>query len=101
MPSGALVNSILIKLFLDVASVPEAEILLKNMHEFEVNSHMTVSNVILADAVSIPVIASGGVAGMADVTVFDGTSVNGVIIGRALYDGRINLAEAISHRQAG
>jgi len=38
---------------------------------------------------------------MADVTVFDGTSVNGVIIGRALYDGRINLAEAISHRQAG
>ncbi|MGA1019806.1 MAG: 1-(5-phosphoribosyl)-5-[(5-phosphoribosylamino)methylideneamino]imidazole-4-carboxamide isomerase [Candidatus Puniceispirillales bacterium] len=63
-----------------------------------VNSAATLT---LADAVSIPVIASGGVAGMADVTVFDGTSVNGVIIGRALYDGRINLAEAISHRQAG
>ncbi len=63
-----------------------------------VNSAATLA---LAKAVSIPVIASGGVAGMADVTVFDGSAVNGVIIGRALYDGRINLAEAINHRQAG
>lgn len=63
-----------------------------------VNSAATLA---LAEAVSLPVIASGGVAGLADVRVFNGTAVNGVIIGRALYDGRIDLAEAINQKQAG
>jgi phosphoribosylformimino-5-aminoimidazole carboxamide ribotide isomerase len=53
----------------------------------------------LARAVSIPVIASGGVAGIADIHVLalharDG--VEGVITGRALYDGRLDLAAALS-----
>ncbi len=52
----------------------------------------------LARAVTIPVIASGGVAGIEDIHalvpyVADG--IMGVITGRALYDGRLNLAEAI------
>lgn len=56
------------------------------------------ATVALARAVSIPVIASGGVAGIEDIHalvphVADG--VEGVITGRALYDGRLDLAEAI------
>lgn len=56
------------------------------------------ATVALAKAVSIPVIASGGVAGIEDIHalrphVADG--VTGVITGRALYDGRLDLAEAI------
>ncbi|WP_445193621.1 1-(5-phosphoribosyl)-5-[(5-phosphoribosylamino)methylideneamino]imidazole-4-carboxamide isomerase [Sphingomonas sp. Tas61C01] len=53
----------------------------------------------LARAVDIPVIASGGVKGIAEIHVLalhvrDG--VEGVITGRALYDGRLDLAAAIS-----
>jgi len=52
----------------------------------------------LADAISIPVIASGGVAGIDDIhrlKALSHTGIEGVIIGRALYDGRIDPAEAI------
>lgn len=50
----------------------------------------------LARATAIPVIASGGVAGLADVEALraDGR-IAGVVIGRALYDGRIDAAEAL------
>ena len=47
----------------------------------------------LADAVSIPVIASGGLASLADVvrmTMPDAIKLEGAISGRALYDGRID-----------
>ncbi len=50
----------------------------------------------LAAAVSIPVIASGGVAGIEDIHALKGKAgIEGVITGRALYDGRLDLAEAI------
>lgn len=50
----------------------------------------------LAEAVSIPVIASGGVSSMADLTALKNTDViAGAISGRALYDGAIDLAEAL------
>ncbi|MFK7869948.1 MAG: 1-(5-phosphoribosyl)-5-[(5-phosphoribosylamino)methylideneamino]imidazole-4-carboxamide isomerase [Roseobacter sp.] len=50
----------------------------------------------LAEAVSIPVIASGGVSSMADLTALQNTGViAGAISGRALYDGAIDLAEAL------
>jgi phosphoribosylformimino-5-aminoimidazole carboxamide ribotide isomerase len=48
--------------------------------------------------VSIPVIASGGVSGVANIQDLAGhvlEGVEGVITGRALYDGRLDLAEAI------
>jgi len=50
----------------------------------------------LAEAVSIPVIASGGVSSMADLVALknSGAPLNGVISGRAVYDGKIDLAEA-------
>jgi phosphoribosylformimino-5-aminoimidazole carboxamide ribotide isomerase len=52
----------------------------------------------LARAVSIPVIASGGVAGVEDIHRLKAAGepgIEGVIIGRALYDGRIDPAEAL------
>jgi phosphoribosylformimino-5-aminoimidazole carboxamide ribotide isomerase len=53
----------------------------------------------LARAVRIPVIASGGVAGIGDIRILalharDG--IEGVITGRALYDGRLDLATALA-----
>jgi phosphoribosylformimino-5-aminoimidazole carboxamide ribotide isomerase len=52
----------------------------------------------LADAVSIPVIASGGLASLDDIRRMlepDATKLEGAISGRALYDGRIDPAEAL------
>ena len=50
----------------------------------------------LARAVDIPVIASGGVSSMADLTALKETQViSGAISGRALYDGAIDLAAAL------
>ena len=50
----------------------------------------------LARAVPIPVIASGGVSSLDDVRALAGGGrIAGAIIGRALYDGRIDLAEAL------
>jgi len=51
----------------------------------------------LARAVSIPVIASGGVSSMADLTALKATGViAGAISGRALYDGAIDLTAALA-----
>ena len=56
------------------------------------------STLALADAVSIPVIASGGLASIKDIQRMlqpDAKKLEGAITGRALYDGRINAAEAL------
>jgi len=52
----------------------------------------------LARAVSIPVIASGGVSSLDDLRALKncGASLNGAISGRALYDGAIDLSEALA-----
>lgn len=50
----------------------------------------------MASAVTIPVIASGGVAGIGDIEALKARrNIAGVIIGRALYDGRIDPAAAL------
>ncbi|MEP4194163.1 MAG: 1-(5-phosphoribosyl)-5-[(5-phosphoribosylamino)methylideneamino]imidazole-4-carboxamide isomerase [Aliishimia sp.] len=50
----------------------------------------------LARAVDIPVIASGGVSSMADLEALKATGViEGAISGRALYDGAIDLGQAL------
>ena len=57
------------------------------------------STIALADAVSIPVIASGGLASMEDIrrmTMPDAQKLEGAISGRALYDGRIDPKEALA-----
>jgi len=50
----------------------------------------------LANAVNIPVIASGGVSSMDDLRALKacGAPLNGAISGRALYDGAIDVSEA-------
>jgi len=54
------------------------------------------ATVALAAEVSIPVIASGGVADISDIHALVGQpGIEGVITGRALYDGRLDLAEAL------
>lgn len=51
----------------------------------------------LARATSIPVIASGGVASLSDLTALRDTGViAGAISGRALYDGAIDLSDALA-----
>jgi len=53
----------------------------------------------MAREVSIPVIASGGLASMADIermTQPDAAILEGAISGRALYDGRIDPAKALA-----
>lgn len=52
----------------------------------------------LAREVSIPVIASGGVGSDADIDALiaaDEPNIEGVVVGRALYDGRIDVAAAL------
>ena len=53
----------------------------------------------LARAVKIPVIASGGVGSIADIERLKAANepnIEGVVIGRALYDGRIDPAQALA-----
>ena len=52
----------------------------------------------LASAVSTPVIASGGVSTIQDLVKLKecGVSLNGVISGRALYEGALDLQQALS-----
>jgi phosphoribosylformimino-5-aminoimidazole carboxamide ribotide isomerase len=47
----------------------------------------------------VEVVASGGVAGLADVRACRAAGLAGVIVGKALYEGRIDLAEAIRAAQ--
>jgi phosphoribosylformimino-5-aminoimidazole carboxamide ribotide isomerase len=57
------------------------------------------TTIALADAISIPVIASGGFASMADVKALTAPragKLEGAIVGRALYDGRIDAAKALA-----
>lgn len=60
------------------------------------------ATVALAEAIDIPVIASGGVSSLEDVEVFlphAETGIAGVISGRAIYDGRIDLVTALKRLQ--
>jgi phosphoribosylformimino-5-aminoimidazole carboxamide ribotide isomerase len=57
------------------------------------------ATIALAEAISIPVIASGGLASIEDVKALVGPrahKLEGAIAGRALYDGRLDPAEALA-----
>lgn len=56
------------------------------------------ATIALADAISIPVIASGGLASIDDIKALltpRARKLEGAIAGRALYDGRVDPAEAL------
>jgi phosphoribosylformimino-5-aminoimidazole carboxamide ribotide isomerase len=57
------------------------------------------ATIALAEAISIPVIASGGLASIEDIKRLlepRAQKLAGAIAGRALYDGRLNAAEALA-----
>jgi phosphoribosylformimino-5-aminoimidazole carboxamide ribotide isomerase len=56
------------------------------------------ATIALAEKISIPVIASGGLASIDDVRALlapRARKLEGAIAGRALYDGRLDAAEAL------
>ena len=56
------------------------------------------ATIALADAISIPVVASGGLASIDDIKAMlepRAKKLQGAIAGRALYDGRLDAAEAL------
>ncbi len=56
------------------------------------------ATIALADAISIPVVASGGLASIEDIKALlepRARRLQGAIAGRALYDGRLDSAEAL------
>ena len=48
----------------------------------------------VVEAVSVPVVASGGVATLEDVRALRGAGAAAVVVGTALYEGRFTLGEA-------
>ena len=62
------------------------------------------ATIALADAVSIPVIASGGLASLDDVRALlalRAQNLAGAIAGRALYDGRLDAMAALKLLRSG
>ncbi len=58
----------------------------------------------LARALAIPVIASGGVGSLADIEALMAageSNIEGVVVGRALYDGRIDPGQALAMASGG
>ena len=58
----------------------------------------------IADAVAIPAIASGGIASVKDIRDLkarSGVPISGAILGRSLYEGTINPAEALALARVG
>jgi phosphoribosylformimino-5-aminoimidazole carboxamide ribotide isomerase len=51
----------------------------------------------MADALDIPVIASGGVSTLEDINKLKDTGVEGAIVGKALYTGDLSLSEAMAN----
>jgi phosphoribosylformimino-5-aminoimidazole carboxamide ribotide isomerase len=49
----------------------------------------------VAEAVDVPVVASGGVASLSDVRALRGTGAAAVVVGTALYEGQFTLREAM------
>ncbi|MFQ5354702.1 MAG: 1-(5-phosphoribosyl)-5-[(5-phosphoribosylamino)methylideneamino]imidazole-4-carboxamide isomerase [Thermodesulfobacteriota bacterium] len=48
----------------------------------------------MADSVNIPVIASGGISSIEDIKTYKGKKIEGIIVGKALYTGDVDLKEA-------
>ncbi len=55
----------------------------------------------MAEAINCPVVASGGVTQVKDVSDLMATKVSGCIIGRALYEGRLSLRDALAAANIG
>ena len=61
--------------------------------------HNVAATAALADGLSTPVIASGGVTNLDDLRALKveaGRGIDGVIVGRALYDGAFDVVDALA-----
>ena len=56
---------------------------------------------VLVSRVKVPVIASGGIRNLNDVIKVSRTGVEGLIVGTAIYEGKLNLKEAIEKVKTG
>ncbi len=56
---------------------------------------------LIVDASPVPIIASGGITSLADIAAIKalGPKVEGIILGKALYEGKIDLRQAIAAAQ--
>ncbi len=54
----------------------------------------------MAESVEIPVIASGGISSVKDIESYKGVPLEGIIIGKALYTGSIDLRDAAAAASA-
>jgi phosphoribosylformimino-5-aminoimidazole carboxamide ribotide isomerase len=54
----------------------------------------------LAQTVDVPVIASGGISTIDDILALAATKISGAILGRALYEGKLDLADAFKSLRA-
>jgi phosphoribosylformimino-5-aminoimidazole carboxamide ribotide isomerase len=54
----------------------------------------------MKQATRLPVVASGGVTTVADVAALSSIRMDGAIIGRALYEGKLSLADALAASRA-
>jgi phosphoribosylformimino-5-aminoimidazole carboxamide ribotide isomerase len=86
----------LIEFAIEAAKLPLAAIIYTDITK---DGMMTGPNLertkVVIDAVQIPVIASGGVKEIADIKKLAELGAEAVIIGRSLYEGTLNLADAI------
>jgi phosphoribosylformimino-5-aminoimidazole carboxamide ribotide isomerase len=49
----------------------------------------------MAESINIPVVASGGISSLKDIESYRGVPLEGIIVGKALYSGNLDLKEAI------
>jgi phosphoribosylformimino-5-aminoimidazole carboxamide ribotide isomerase len=54
----------------------------------------------MAESVNIPVVASGGISSLKDIESYRGVPLEGIIVGKALYSGNLDLTEAIRAAKA-
>jgi len=54
----------------------------------------------IVHSVNIPIVASGGMSSVKDIESFKGVALEGIIIGKALYTGDIDLKQAIEVAEA-
>ncbi|MFQ5736378.1 MAG: 1-(5-phosphoribosyl)-5-[(5-phosphoribosylamino)methylideneamino]imidazole-4-carboxamide isomerase [Thermodesulfobacteriota bacterium] len=55
----------------------------------------------LAESITVPVVASGGISTIEDITAYGDVPLEGIIIGKALYAGNFDLKEAIAAASGG
>ncbi|MBV8780429.1 MAG: 1-(5-phosphoribosyl)-5-((5-phosphoribosylamino)methylideneamino)imidazole-4-carboxamide isomerase, partial [Phycisphaerae bacterium] len=79
-----------------VSAMPVAALLYTDVaHDGMLDGPNVKATAALARAGKVPVIASGGVGRIEHVQSLVGLGIWGVVIGRSLYEGRVNLREAI------